>query len=208
MRGFQNLPSIEALIRELNRLPGIGPKSATALAYHLVGMSPERIKRLAETISALPDRIHHCSICGNLAEQDPCGVCADPARDRSLLCVVENPLDVLSVERTGAYPGLYHVLGGVLSPLDGIGPAQLRIRELLERLKPGEIKEIILATNPSVEGEATAGYLQETIGGLNLGLSMTRFARGLPIGGDLVYADAETLAVAIQSRKAVETPTG
>jgi recombination protein RecR len=204
MKGFENLPSIAALLNELSRLPGIGPKSATALAFHLVTQPSERIKRLAETIAVLPERVHPCSICGNLTERDPCGVCENPARNQSALCVVEGALDVISIERAGAYDGLYHVLGGVLSPLDGIGPAQLRVRELLERLKSPDIRELILATNPSVEGEATAGYLTEVISGLGLNLTITRFARGLPVGGEMAYADTETLAVAIRSRKQVE----
>ena len=203
MKGSSNLPTIEALISELNRLPGVGPKSATALAYHVVSLPEERIRKLAESIAAIPGKIRQCSTCGNLTEQDPCGICADPSRDQGLLCVVERPLDVLSVERTGVFHGRYHVLGGALSPLDGIGPAELRVRELLGRLKEGDVKEIILATNPSVEGEATAGYLSGVIGGLGLGITMTRFARGLPIGGELVHTDAETLALALRSRKPV-----
>lgn len=204
MKAFRNLPTVESLIAELNRLPGIGPKSATSLAYHLVAQPAERLRRLAETITSLPERIRHCSLCGNLTENDPCSICGDTARDRTEICVVEGPLDVLSVERTDAYRGLYHVLGGTLSPLDGIGPGELRVRELLERLRSGEVREIILATNPSVEGEATAGYLKGIIQGLGLGIAVTRFARGLPMGGDLAYADADTLSVAIQSRKSVE----
>lgn len=204
MKSFRNLPTVESLIAELNRLPGIGPKSAAALAYHLVAESPERLRALAETIAAIPERIRHCSLCGNLTESDPCWICVDSARVRTEICVVEGPLDVLSVERTDAYHGLYHVLGGTLSPLDGIGPGELRVRELLERLRSGEVREIILATNPSVEGEATAAYLKGVIHGLNLGIAVTRFARGLPMGGDLAYADADTLSVAIQGRKAVE----
>lgn len=203
MRGQGNLPCIEALISELNRLPGIGPKSATALAYHLVSLQEERVRRLAESIAAIPGKIRNCSICGNLTEDDPCGICRDPAREEGVLCVVERPLDILSIEKTGVFDGRYHVLGGVLSPLDGIGPAELRVRELLERLKGCTFQEIILATNPSVEGEATAAYLSDVIGGLGLGISLTRFARGLPIGGELVHTDAETLALALKSRKPV-----
>lgn len=204
MTAFKHLPSIEAVIRELERLPGIGPKSATALAYHLVSEPEARIRRLAEVISVLPEKVLECSICGCLTEVDPCGFCTDTGRDRSLLCVVEHFPDALSVERSGAFSGLYHVLGGVLSPLDGIGPAELRVRELLERLKKDEIQELVIATNPSVEGEATAGYLKSTIEYLGLGIRLTRFARGLPVGGDLLYSDEETLAVAIQSRKPME----
>jgi recombination protein RecR len=204
MKPLKNLPSLEALIEELGKLPGIGPKSATNLAYHLVSQSPERLRRLAERISILPERVRDCSICGNLTEVDPCSYCTDTARDGSQLCVVESAVDLLSIERSGAYTGRYHVLGGVLSPLDGVGPAQLRIRELLERLRSGEVREIILATNPSVEGEATANYLNQTVASLDLKISLSRFARGLPVGGDLAYADEETLAVAIRSRKMLE----
>lgn len=203
MKGSQNLPTIENLISELNRLPGIGPKSATALAYHLVHLSADRLNRLAESISAIPGKILNCSVCGNLTEDNPCRICSDPARDQAMICVVEKPMDVLSIERTGVYRGLYHVLGGVLSPLDGIGPTQIRIRELLERLKSAAVKEIILATNPSIEGEATAAYLRETIGPLDLGITITRFSRGLPVGGELTYTDTETLSLAIESRKPV-----
>ena len=204
MKGEGIIPSLDALIRELERLPGIGPKSATAMAYHLVSQPAERVLRLAETISLLPEKVLDCSICGNLTEEDPCRFCTDPRRDGSVICVVEASSDAFSIERTGAFRGRYHVLGGVLSPLDGIGPAELRVKGLLERLKTGQVKEIILATNPSVEGEATANYLNQIIGGLGLGIVLSRFARGLPVGGDLAYTDEETLAVAIQSRKAME----
>jgi recombination protein RecR len=201
---MSNLPVIEALIQELHRLPGIGPRSATTLAYHLVSLPKERVLKLAESIALIPEKIGACSRCGNLTETDPCGICTDPARDNRLLCLVEKPLDLISIEKTRIYPGKYHVLGGVLSPLDGIGPAQLRIRELLERLKEGTIEEIILATNPSVEGEATARYLSNLIVGLELGIQITRFSRGLPIGGELMHTDAETLALAFKSRKSFE----
>ncbi len=207
MRGQFNLPTIESVISELNRLPGIGPRSATALAYHLVSLPEERVRRLADSIAAIPGKIRNCSVCGNLTEEDPCGICQDPSRDPGVLCVVERPLDVQSIEKTGVFVGRYHVLGGVLSPLDGIGPAELRVRELLERLRENTFQEIILATNPSVEGEATAAYLSGVIGGLGLQISLTRFARGLPIGGELVHADAETLALALQSRKPMTQPS-
>jgi len=204
MKALKNLPSLAALIEELGKLPGIGPKSATNLAYHLVSQPADRLKRLADRVSQLPEKIRECSICGNLTEEDPCTFCADESREGSQICVVESALDLLSIERSGAYTGRYHVLGGVLSPLDGIGPAQLRIRELLERLRSGEIREIILATNPSVEGEATANYLKQTLSELDLNIALTRFARGLPVGGDLAFTDDETLAVAIQSRKKLD----
>lgn len=198
------LPSVEALIRELERLPGIGPKSAAAMAFHLVSQPADRIRRLAESIGILPEKVSHCSTCGSLTEEDPCRLCTDPGRDDSTICVVESSPDAFSIERSGAYHGRYHVLGGVLSPLDGIGPAQLRVRELLQRLKPESVKEVILATNPSVEGEATAGYLKQVIGELGLEIRLSRFARGLPVGGDLSYTDEETLAVAIRSRKGID----
>lgn len=199
-----HLPSIEALIKELNRLPGIGPKSATALAYHLVQQSADQLNRFSQVLSSIPERIHPCIVCGNLAESDSCRVCSDTSRDPRVVCVVEHPLDVVSIEKTGAFAGRYHVLGGVLSPLDGIGPAQLRIRELFSRIDGGEITEIILATNPSVEGEATASYLQDSLTRMGRNLMVTRFARGLPVGGDLAYTDSETLSLAIRSRKAMD----
>ena len=205
MRGSSNLPTIETVISELNRLPGLGPKSATALAYHLVSLPEDRVRRLADSLAAIPGKIRNCSVCGNLTEEEPCGICQDPAREEGSLCVVERPLDVLSIEKTSVFHGRYHVLGGVLSPLDGIGPAELRIRELLGRLRESSIQEIILATNPSVEGEATAAYLSEVIGGLGMGITLTRFSRGLPIGGELIHTDAETLALAFRSRKPVES---
>ncbi|MCA9414321.1 MAG: recombination protein RecR [Candidatus Omnitrophica bacterium] len=204
MKPLGNLPSLEAVIQELGKLPGIGPKSATGLGYHLVSLPSERVKRLAELLQVLPDRIGYCSACGMLTESDPCVFCREPSRDQSLLCVVEESLDALSIEKSGAFTGLYHVLGGTLSPLDGIGPAELRVKELLERLKSDEIKEVILATNPSVEGEATASYLRNLIADLGSGIQLSRFARGLPIGGDLVYTDEETLALALQTRKPME----
>lgn len=204
MKTQGHLPSLEAVIAELGRLPGIGPKSAASLGYHLVSLPPERVRRLADLLQVLPDRIAHCSVCGMLTETEPCAFCADPSRDRRLLCVVEESLDALSIEKSGAYQGLYHVLGGTLSPLDGVGPAQLRIKELLERLRGDEVAEVILATNPSVEGEATAGYLRGVIADLGGSIQLSRFARGLPIGGDLVYTDGETLALAIQTRKPME----
>ncbi len=204
MKPLGNLPSLDAVVAELGKLPGIGPKSATALGYHLVSLPTERVKRLAQLLEVLPDKIVHCSVCGMLTETDPCAFCLSPSRDRSIVCVVEESLDALSIEKSGAFTGVFHVLGGTLSPLDGVGPAQLRIKELLERLKSDEIKEVILATNPSVEGEATASFLRTLIADLETGIELSRFARGLPIGGDLVYTDGETLALAIQTRKPME----
>ena len=202
--GSKNLPAIDALVAELLRLPGVGPRSAVNLAYHLVSLPEERVQRLAQAIGTLPRKVRNCSECGNLTEEDPCPICTDPGRDRSLLCVVEDPLDALSIERSRACSGLYHVLGGALSPLDGVGPDRLRIELLLSRLRRGEVREVILATNPSGEGEATAVYLRKAISDLDPSIRMTRFARGLPIGGELAHTDEETLAMAFLGRKAIE----
>src|SRR5437667_6494969 len=193
---------LELLIEELTRLPSIGPKSAQRLALHLLRVSREDALRLAEAIRALRERVGFCSVCGNFAEEDPCRLCSDPRRDGSVVCVVEQPGDVLAFERTGQVRGRYHVLGGALSPLDGTNPEQLRIRELLERLRPGEVKEIILATNPNVTGEATALYLAKLLG--PLGVRVTRIARGVPMGSDLEYSDLVTLARALEGRREVD----
>jgi recombination protein RecR len=197
---------VELLIEELVKLPSIGTKSAQRLALHLLRDSREDALRLAEAIRAIKERVGLCSICGNFSESDPCRLCTDPERDASVLCVVEQPGDVLALERTGQFRGRYHVLGGALSPLDGIQPDQLRIRELLERLKPGarqpEVGEIILATNPNVAGEATALYLSKLLH--PLGVKVTRIARGVPMGSDLEYSDLVTLARALEGRREVE----
>jgi recombination protein RecR len=200
---------LELLIEELTRLPSIGQKSAQRLALHLLRAPREEALRLAEAIRALRERVGFCSVCGNFAEEDPCRLCSDPQRDGSVICVVEQPGDVLAFERTGQFRGRYHVLGGALSPLDGTHPEQLRIRELLVRLRPGadsagatEVKEIILATNPNVTGEATALYLAKLLG--PLGVRVTRIARGVPMGSDLEYSDQVTLARALEGRREVE----
>ena len=193
---------LELLIEELEKLPSIGLKSAQRLALHLLRVPKEDALRLAEAIRAVRERVGFCSTCGNFSETDPCSLCADPRRDGRVLCVVEQPVDVLAFERTGQFTGRYHVLGGALSPLEGTSPEQLRIRELLSRLRGGEVKEVILATNPNVNGEATALYLSKLL--TPLGVRVTRIARGVPMGSDLEYSDQVTLARALEGRRDVE----
>lgn len=199
---------LELLIEELVKLPSIGQKSAQRLALHLLRVPKEDALRLAEAIRAVRERVGFCSRCGNFSEDDPCLICRDTRRDAGVLCVVEQPVDVLAFERTGQYRGRYHVLGGALSPLEGTSPDDLRIRELLERLRTngpdgaGEVKEIILATNPNVAGEATALYLSKLLA--PLGVKVTRIARGVPMGSDLEYSDLVTLARALEGRREVE----
>ena len=187
------------LIAEFYKLPGIGPKSAQRLAYHLLRMPPAEAQALAEAIVEVKEKVTLCSICQNVTEVDPCRVCSDEQRDRSVICVVEEPLDILAIERTQSYRGLHHVLHGVISPMDGIGPEDLKIAELLRRLRSGEIQEVILATNPNLEGEATSMYLTRLL--RPLGVKVTRLARGLPVGGDLEYADDVTLTSALEGRQ-------
>ncbi len=196
------LPSarpLSRLIEELNKLPGIGPKSAQRLAYHLLQAPPERTRDLADAIMAVKQNLRLCSNCLNITDIDPCGICADGARDATRICVVEEAIDILPLERTKKFRGLYHVLHGVISPGDGIKPEDLRIRELLERLNSGRIVEVILATNPNAEGEATSLYIQRLVS--PLGIRVTRLARGLPFGGDLEYADDVTLSRALEGRQ-------
>jgi recombination protein RecR len=193
--------AVQNLIDQFARLPGIGPKSASRLTYFLLRGDGEQPRELAQALLELKERTRFCSTCFNITEADPCPVCSDPARDNGLLCVVEEPLDVLAIERTREYTGRYHVLHGVLSPVEGVGPDDLKIRELVERLRALPIKEAILATNISLEGEATAMYLQKQIA--PLGVRVTRLARGLPVGGDLEYADETTLARALEGRSAM-----
>ena len=190
---------ISRLIEELNKLPGIGPKTAQRLAYHLLQAPPERSRDLADAIVAIKESLKLCSACLNITDSDPCGICGDDSRDRTRICVVEEPIDIMPLERTRKYHGLYHVLHGVISPGDGIKPEDLRIRELLDRLSSNPIMEVILATNPNVEGEATSMYLQRLIS--PLGIRVTRLARGLPFGGDLEYADDVTLSRALEGRQ-------
>lgn len=191
---------IDRLADELARLPGIGRKTALRLTYHLLKASPEEADRLAEAIVAVARGVHPCPRCGNYTEHEICSICQSPRRDASLLCVVEEPADIGAIERTGEYQGLYHVLGGRLSPLDGIGPDELNIASLLERLREGTaVRELVLATNASVEGEATALYLHRLIA--PRGIRVTRLARGLPVGGDLEYADGVTIVEALHGRR-------
>jgi recombination protein RecR len=193
---------LELLIEELSKLPSIGQKSAQRIAMHLLRAPKEDALRLAQAIEAVKERVGFCSTCGNFSERDPCPICTDPQRDGSIVCVVEQPVDVLALERTGQFKGRYHVLGGALSPLDGTHPEDLRITPLLGRIRDGGITEIILATNPNVAGEATALYLSKLLG--PLGVRTTRIARGVPMGSDLEYSDLVTLARALEGRREVE----
>ena len=190
---------VARLADEFSKLPGIGPKTAQRLTYYLVRMPEDEARALAEAIVAVKERIVLCGQCYNITEADPCAVCVNPRRDRARICVVEEALDVLALERTNTYRGLYHVLHGVISPMNGIGPDDLRIRSLLDRLHGGDVEEVILAMNPNLEGEATSMYIQQLIA--PLGMRITRLARGLPMGGDLEYADEVTLGRAIEGRQ-------
>ena len=193
------LDSLEKLIGELKKLPGIGPKSAQRMAYYILGRKPKEVHDLLQAIVEAKRKIGFCTICGALTENDPCPICDDEQRDRTTVCVVEEFRDVMSIEATREYKGLYHVLNGAISPLDGIGPGDIRLRELLERLKPGTIQEIIIATNPNVEGEATAMYLARLLQAMKV--KVTKVASGLPVGGDLEYADEMTLVRALEGRR-------
>ena len=194
-------PPVQVLIDEFKKLPGVGPKSAQRLAFHLIRSSREEAERLAHAILRLKETIRHCSICNNITEADPCQYCTDSSRDHSLICVVEGPHNLIAIEKTRQYNGYYHVLMGVLSPLQGIGPDQLKIKGLLERLGDGTVKEVIIATNPNVEGEATALYLSRLIKPLKIGVS--RIATGVPVGGDLDYADEVTVSRALEGRRSL-----
>lgn len=199
------LPSpITRLIGELSKLPGIGPKTAARLAFHLLKLPLEEIESLAEALLDLKRKVRFCSVCQNITDQDPCSICSDPSRDSSVICVVEKPLDVISIERTRSYQGLYHVLHGMISPLEGIGPEDLKIEELLRRLEEGEVREVILALNPSPEGETTSHYLYRLIS--PLGIKVTTLARGLPTGGELEFADELTISQALRGRREFEPP--
>jgi recombination protein RecR len=193
---------VNRLIEEFSKLPGVGPKSAQRLTYYLLRASAEDAQALAQAILEVKEKIILCSLCQNITDSDPCAICRNDQRDQDSICVVEEPLDILALERTGSYKGLYHVLHGVISPMDGIGPDDLKVRELLARLKTGQVREVIMATNPNLEGEATAMYLTRLIA--PLGLKVTRLARGLPMGADLEYADNVTLARALEGRQQVE----
>lgn len=189
---------VSRLIQALTKLPGIGEKTASRLAFHILGSSEEYCRELAQAVLDVKEKIRLCSICLNITDQDPCRICADPTRSDEILCVVEEPNDLYAIEKTGAFRGKYHVLHGVISPLDGIGPDEIRAEELFQRLRSGTIQEVILATNPVVEGDATALYLSERI--KPLGVKVTRIARGIPVGGDLEYTDSQTLSNALRGR--------
>ena len=193
---------LESLIAELTRLPGLGRKSAQRIAFHILRVPEADAKRLAASILDLKARVRDCPICGNVTETEPCGLCADPRRDAALLCVVENAMDVLALERTGEFKGRYHVLKGALSPVDGIGPDQLRLTELIGRVRAGGVTEVIVATNPTAQGEATALYIARLLHD-EKGVTVTRIARGVPMGSDLEFSDQVTLARALTGRKEI-----
>ena len=193
--------AIQDLIDELGRLPGVGPKSAQRIAFHVLSADPADVTRLANSLRKVKELVRFCTTCFNVAESEQCRVCRDTRRSSEVICVVEEPKDVVAIERTGEFRGRYHVLGGAINPLEGIGPDQLRIRELLIRLGTGEVKELILATDPNTEGEATATYLAIMV--KPMGIAVTRLASGLPVGGDLEYADEITLGRAFEGRRAV-----
>jgi recombination protein RecR len=193
--------AVQDLIDELGRLPGVGPKSAQRIAFHLLAAESADVERLATTLIRVKNEVKFCTTCGNVAEADVCRICSDPRRDPSVICVVEEPKDVVAIERTREFRGRYHVLGGAISPIDGIGPDELRIRELLTRLRDDVVTELILATDPNLEGEATATYLARLVN--PMGLTVTRLASGLPVGGDLEYADEVTLGRAFSGRRKI-----
>ena len=193
--------AIQDLIDELGQLPGVGPKSAQRIAFHVLAADPIDVKRLAAALQRVKEQVRFCDVCFNVAEADQCRICRDPRRTDEILCVVEEPKDVVAVERTGEFRGRYHVLGGAINPLEGIGPDNLRIRDLMKRLATGAVKELILATDPNTEGEATATYIALLV--KPMGLVVTRLASGLPVGGDLEYADEITLGRAFEGRRAV-----
>jgi recombination protein RecR len=191
-------PAIENLVAQLTRLPSIGQRTARRLAFHLLQVPKDEANALAEAIVEVKERVHFCKECGNLTEEELCSICLDQRRDRHLLCVVEQPVDVVSLERTHEFRGLYHVLGGALSPLDGVEPSDLSIAELLRRVAEGEVEEVVIATNPNMTGEATASYIADQLRGR---ARVTRLASGLPVGGDLEYADEVTLGRALEGRR-------
>ena len=195
--------AVQDLIDELGRLPGVGPKSAQRIAFHLLASEQEDVQRLVESLVRVKEQVQFCETCGNISEADQCRICADPKRDLSVVCVVEEPKDVVAIERTREFRGRYHVLGGSINPIEGIGPEDLRIRELISRLADGTISEVILATDPNLEGEATATYLARAI--QPLGVAVSRLASGLPVGGDLEYADEVTLGRAFEGRRRIDS---
>ncbi|MGH3648175.1 MAG: recombination mediator RecR [Micromonosporaceae bacterium] len=194
--------AIADLIDELGRLPGVGPKSAQRIAFHILAADPADVARLAQVLKRVKDQVRFCTVCFNVAEEEQCRICRDPRRTDELICVVEEPKDVIAIERTGEFRGRYHVLGGAINPLEGVGPDNLRIRELMVRLQSGLVKELILATDPNTEGEATATYLALLV--KPMGLTVTRLASGLPVGGDLEYADEITLGRAFEGRRTLD----
>lgn len=193
--------AVQDLIDELGRLPGVGPKSAQRIAFHLLDADKDEVQQLVEAITTVKSSVSFCQVCGNVTEQEECAICRDSRRDRTVICVVEESKDVMAIERTRSYRGLYHVLGGAISPLQGVGPDQLRIRDLMTRLSDETIQEIVLATDPNLEGEATATYLSRML--KTLGIRVTRLASGLPVGGDLEYADEVTLGRAFEGRTVI-----
>ncbi|NDL60987.1 recombination mediator RecR [Phytoactinopolyspora mesophila] len=193
---------VQSLIDELGRLPGVGPKSAQRIAFHVLAAEPDDVRRLAEALTEVKEKVRFCATCGNVAEAEQCQICRDPRRDRSVLCVVEEPKDVVAIERTREFRGRYHVLGGAISPIEGVGPDELRVKELMTRLADGTITELIIATDPNLEGEATATYLARLV--KPMGLRVTRLASGLPVGGDLEYADEVTLGRAFEGRRQLD----
>ena len=193
--------ALQDLVDELGRLPGIGPKSAQRIAFHLLAADPTDVERLVTAIAEVKSRVRFCDTCGNVAESAQCRICQDPRRDATVICVVEEAKDVVALERTREFRGLYHVLGGAISPIDGIGPDDLRIAALMTRLASGEVTEVIIATDPNIEGEATASYLSRFMSAMDV--RVTRLASGLPVGGDLEYADEVTLGRALEGRRAV-----
>ncbi|WP_062383291.1 recombination mediator RecR [Demequina iriomotensis] len=193
--------AVQDLIDELGHLPGIGPKSAQRIAFHILSTDPADVRRLAEAITTVKEKVRFCTTCGNVAESEQCRICTDPRRAEDVLCVVEEPKDVVVIERTREFRGRYHVLGGAIDPMNGVGPDDLRIRELLTRLGDGRIEEVIIATDPNIEGEATATYLTRMLA--PMGVTVSRLASGLPVGGDLEYADEVTLGRAFEGRRKV-----
>jgi recombination protein RecR len=194
--------AVQDLIDELGRLPGVGPKSAQRIAFHLLAADHADVRRLVAALTEVKDKVRFCSICGNVAEEEQCKICRDPRRDEAVICVVEEPKDVVAIEKTREFRGRYHVLGGAISPIEGVGPEDLRIRELMQRLADGEVTELILATDPNLEGEATATYLARLVKPMEL--KVTRLASGLPVGGDLEYADEVTLGRAFEGRRLLD----
>jgi len=196
---YSNVQSINNLVESFHRLPGIGPKMAQRLTYHLVRMSSKEADSLANAIRDLKEKIIYCSSCHNISDINPCLICQDTTRDSSIICVVEDPLDVVAIEGATVFKGIYHVLHGVIAPMKGIGPEDIQLNDLVDRINQGNVKELVLATNPNIEGDATAAYIQDLV--ISLDVKVTRLARGLPMGGDLEYADFVTLGRAIEGRQ-------